>query len=112
MIRMLKFIRVFHPAAYRAAMLEMIRNINKTIFEFNKGSIVHFALDYDNISMTTKLTNQDTVFRPFNKPDITDKKSYPTSFLWKEIWIQKGRGKLGSNKQGVVTVFNSSYFTG
>ena len=66
----------------------MSRNTNKTIFEFNKGSIVHFAVDYDHISMTTKLDNQDTVFRPFNKPDILDKKSYPTSFLWKEIWNQ------------------------
>lgn len=64
----------------------MNRNTDERIFQFKNGAVVHFAVDYDNISMTTKLHNQDTVFRPFNKPDIEDKKSYPTSYLWKEIW--------------------------
>lgn len=64
----------------------MKRNVNERIFQFKKGAIVHFAVDYDNVSMTTKLKNQDTVFRPFNKPEIDDKKKYPTSYLWNEIW--------------------------
>jgi len=64
----------------------MKRNADERVFQFKNGAIVHFAVDYDNISMTTKIQNQDTVFRPFNKPDIEDKKSYPTSYLWKEIW--------------------------
>jgi type I restriction enzyme, R subunit len=64
----------------------MKRNVNERIFQFKKGAVVHFAVDYDNVSMTTKLKNQDTVFRPFNNPEIDDKKKYPTSYLWNEIW--------------------------
>ncbi len=64
----------------------MNRNTLERIFSFKIGAIVHFAIDYDNIFMTTKLENQETKFLPFNKPDIKDKKSYPTSYLWKEIW--------------------------
>lgn len=64
----------------------MNRNIYERIFQFKNGAIVHFAVDYDNIFMTTKLQNQDTVFRPFNKPEIEDKTKYPTSYLWNEVW--------------------------
>jgi type I restriction enzyme, R subunit len=64
----------------------MKRNTDERIFQFKNGAIVHFAVDYDDIFMTTKLKNQDTVFLPFNKPEIEDKKKYPTSYLWNEIW--------------------------
>ncbi|MBT4327317.1 MAG: type I restriction endonuclease subunit R [Candidatus Nitrosopelagicus sp.] len=64
----------------------MNRNTIEKIFSFKNGAIVHFAVDYDNIFMTTKLANADTVFLPFNNPDADDKKSYPTSYLWKDIW--------------------------
>ena len=64
----------------------MKRNTIDRIFSFKTGAIVHFAVDYSNIYMTTKLENQETDFLPFNKPEIKDKKSYPTSYLWKEIW--------------------------
>jgi len=64
----------------------MNRNTIERIFSFKSGAIVHFTVDYDNIYMTTKLENQETNFLPFNKPGIQDKKEYPTSYLWKEIW--------------------------
>ena len=75
----------------------MNRNTNERIFEFKKGALVHFAVDYDNIEMTTRLKNQDTVFLPFNKPDVEKSEGYPTSYLWKEIWNKDNLLNILSN---------------
>jgi len=50
------------------------------LLAFKRGALVHFALDEDNISMTTSLNNGKTRFLPFNRgrdggagnPDIKD----------------------------------------
>lgn len=50
------------------------------LLAFKRGALVHFALDEDNISMTTRLNNGKTRFLPFNRgrdggagnPDIKD----------------------------------------
>ncbi|MEP3667306.1 MAG: type I restriction endonuclease [Roseibium sp.] len=50
------------------------------LLTFRRGALVHFALDQDNVSMTTELNNGNTRFLPFNKgrdggagnPDIED----------------------------------------
>ena len=62
------------------------RNVLNRIFQFKKGALVHFAVDYFNIFMTTKLEEQETEFIPFNKFPKDESKSYPTSYLWNEIW--------------------------
>ena len=62
------------------------RNTDERIFQFKNGALVHFAIDYDNIFMTTKIAGQETSFLPFVRPEKQDKKSYPISYLWEEIW--------------------------
>lgn len=50
------------------------------LLTFKRGALVHFALDQDNVSMTTRLANGKTRFLPFNRgrdggagnPDIKD----------------------------------------
>ncbi len=50
------------------------------LLTFNRGALVFFALDQDNVSMTTRLMNSNTRFLPFNRgreggagnPDIED----------------------------------------
>lgn len=50
------------------------------LLTFKRGALVHFALDEDNVSMTTRLQNGKTRFLPFNRgrdggagnPDIAD----------------------------------------
>jgi type I restriction enzyme R subunit len=37
------------------------------LLTFKRGALVHFALDEDNVSMTTRLTNGKTRFLPFNR---------------------------------------------
>jgi len=37
------------------------------LLTFNRGALVHFALDEDNVSMTTRLMNGPTRFLPFNR---------------------------------------------
>lgn len=37
------------------------------LLTFKRGALVHFALDEDNVSMTTRLQNGKTVFLPFNR---------------------------------------------
>jgi type I restriction enzyme, R subunit len=37
------------------------------LLTFKRGALVHFALDEDNVSMTTRLSNGKTRFLPFNR---------------------------------------------
>lgn len=70
------------------------RNPREKIFAFKQRALVHFAVDTDEIYMTTELKKQDTFFLPFNKgyengagnpPVLGD---YKTSYLWNQI-LQK-----------------------
>jgi type I restriction enzyme R subunit len=64
---------------------------NEPLLKFGKRALVHFAMDTDEIWMTTKLNRQDTTFIPFNRgfdkgagnPPIEG--SYRTAYLWREI---------------------------
>lgn len=64
------------------------------IFRFKERALVHFAVDPDLVSMTTKLDGKGTFFLPFNKgnndgagnPPI--KGNYKTAYLWEEV-LQK-----------------------
>lgn len=70
------------------------REATEPIFLFKKRSLVHFALDADESSMTTKLAGKSTRYLPFNigkdngagnplNPD-----GYRTSYLWEYVWAK------------------------
>lgn len=40
---------------------------NEPLLTFKRGALVHFAMDEDNVSMTTRLQNGKTRFLPFNR---------------------------------------------
>lgn len=76
------------------AQYKIDRNPKEKIFAFKQRALVHFAVDTDEIYMTTKLDGQDTFFLPFNRgwkdgagnPPVDG--DYKTSYLWKDI-LQK-----------------------
>ena len=67
------------------------RNPRDLLLTFKKRAIVHFAVDTEQVWMTTFLRKLDTVFIPFNKghdkgagnPPVEN--DYRTSYLWKEV---------------------------
>lgn len=67
------------------------RNPRELLLAFKKRAIVHFAVDTEEVWMTTWLRKLDTVFLPFNKgynkgagnPPVSG--DYRTSYLWKEV---------------------------
>ncbi|MCK5506669.1 MAG: type I restriction endonuclease subunit R, partial [Thermodesulfovibrionia bacterium] len=62
------------------------------IFQFKKRTLVHFAVDPDEVYMTTRLKGKSTRFLPFNigrnngagNPEIKDR--HKTYYLWEYIW--------------------------
>ena len=69
------------------------RDPRETIFEFKKRTLVHFAVDPDEVRMTTRLAGKSTYFLPFNKgnnngkgnPPDPEGRSYRTAYLWEEV---------------------------
>ncbi len=68
------------------------RDPSETLFEFNRGALVHFAVDPDLVEYTTKLEEEDTTFLPFNrgKDGGAGNPQHPsghrTAYLWEDIW--------------------------
>ena len=68
------------------------RDPRELIFQFKKRSLVHFAVDTDEVYMTTKLAGDSTFFLPFNKgyhfgsgnPPSEDL-NYRTGYLWEDV---------------------------
>lgn len=68
------------------------RDNKEMLFQFKKRAIVHFAVDSEEVYMTTRLQGNDTRFLPFNlgfnngagNPPNPD--GYKTSYLWEYIW--------------------------
>lgn len=68
-----------------------------------KRCLTHFAVDTEQVYMTTKLAGLRTHFLPFNKgnknsagnPEVTGK--YKTSYLWEDIWSKDSFMDLLSN---------------
>ncbi len=67
------------------------RDPQDKIFQFKKRSLVNFAVDTDEVFMTTKLDKKETLFLPFNKGNNNGKgnpenpNGYKTSYLWEEV---------------------------
>jgi len=69
------------------------RDPREKIFEFKKRSLVHFAVDTEEVHMTTRLAGTSTHFLPFNRgnngaagnaPDLQGR-NYRTAYLWEEV---------------------------
>lgn len=70
------------------------RDSRELLLRFKSRCLVHFAVDTDEVYMTTKLDGANTYFLPFNKGNNggkgnpQDKENYRTSYLWNEV-LQK-----------------------
>lgn len=70
------------------------RDPRELLLGFKSRCLVHFAVDTDEVYMTTKLAGADTYFLPFNKGNNGGKGNpvgdgnYRTSYLWDEV-LQK-----------------------
>lgn len=68
-----------------------MRDPRGTIFRFKRGALVHFAVDTDEVYMTTRLAKAGTFFLPFNKGDGTgagnpvNPGGYKTAYMWEQI---------------------------
>jgi type I restriction enzyme R subunit len=70
------------------------RDARERIFEFKKRALVHFAVDTEEVHMTTRLAGSSTHFLPFNKgnkgeagnPPDEAKRNYRTAYLWEEVF--------------------------
>lgn len=72
------------------------RDPNEIIFQFNKRSLVHFAVDLQEVYMTTKLNGLATKFLPFNqgsngagnvggKGNPYNENGFATAYLWENV---------------------------
>ena len=69
------------------------RDPREAIFEFKRRTLVHFAVDTEAVSMTTRLAGTATHFLPFNRgcdggagnPPDPGGKTYRTAYLWEEV---------------------------
>ncbi|TEU12005.1 MAG: type I restriction endonuclease subunit R [Anaerolineales bacterium] len=68
------------------------RDPKDLIFQFKKRTLVHFAVDPDEVQMTTRLAGRSTHFLPFNLGDGTgagnpdNPVGYKTAYLWERVW--------------------------
>lgn len=67
------------------------RDNRELLFAFKKRALVHFAVDQDDVFMTTKIESGKTRWLPFNKGYKNGKgnppnpQGYRTSYLWEEV---------------------------
>jgi len=69
------------------------RDPHEPIFEFKRRTLVHFAVDTEEVWMTTRLAGDATHFLPFNKGDAggagnpadPEGRNYRTAYLWEEV---------------------------
>lgn len=69
------------------------RDPRQKIFVFKKRSLVHFAVDTEEVHMTTRLAGTSTHFLPFNRgrdggagnPPDPQGRNYRTAYLWEEV---------------------------
>ncbi len=67
------------------------RDNRELLFAFKKRSLVHFAVDDEEVFMTTKINGEKTIWLPFNKGynngagNPPNPNGYKTSYLWEDI---------------------------
>lgn len=68
------------------------RDPKDPLFVFKQRCLVHFAVDTEQIWMTTKLAGDDTYFLPFNQGNnngagnpLGENETYRTSYFWRDI---------------------------
>jgi len=67
------------------------RDNRELLFSFKKRALVHFAVDDEEVYMTTKIEGKKTFWMPFNKGynngagNPPNPNGYKTSYLWEEI---------------------------
>ena len=67
------------------------RDPREPLFAFKRRALVHFALDPDEVWMTTRLNGRETRFLPFNKGchhgagNPTNPSGHRTAYLWEDI---------------------------
>ena len=69
------------------------RDHREKIFDFKKRTLVHFAVDTEEVHMTTRLAGAATHFLPFNKgrdggagnPPDPAGRNYRTAYLWEDV---------------------------
>ena len=70
------------------------RDKRELLFAFKKRALVHFAVDDEEVFMTTKIDGKKTYWLPFNKGHNRGKgnppnpNGYKTDYLWKEILVK------------------------
>lgn len=69
------------------------RESKEPLFRFKTRALVHFAVDPDEVEMTTRLAEKSTFFLPFNKGNKGGKgnpanpvSGWKTAYLWEEVW--------------------------
>jgi type I restriction enzyme R subunit len=68
------------------------RDPKEMLFQFKKRALVHFAVDPDEVYMTTKLEGLKTKYLPFNlgynkgAGNPPNPEGYKTSYLWEYVW--------------------------
>lgn len=81
--------QTWHNAIYQ---YKNDRDPKDLIFQFKKRTLVHFAVDPDEVYMTTRLSDRTTYFLPFNLGDGTgagnpeNPGGYKTAYLWEQVW--------------------------
>jgi type I restriction enzyme R subunit len=70
------------------------RDPSEPLFKFNRGALIHFAIDPNLVEYTTKLDGDDTKFLPFNKGrdggagNHQHPSGHRTAYLWEDIWAK------------------------
>lgn len=68
------------------------RDPKDLIFQFKRRALAHFAVDPDEVYMTTRLSGDNTHFLPLNKGNGSgagnpeNPGGYKTAYLWEELW--------------------------
>jgi type I restriction enzyme R subunit len=81
-------------AAHARAQYRADRDPREPLLRWKSRCLVHFAVDPDEVSMTTRLAGKSTHFLPFNRgrgtragnPDNPG--GYKTAYLWESVWAK------------------------
>lgn len=109
----------FHDAIYQ---YRKERNPGTRLFLFKAGCIVNFAMDLEQVYMTTKLKNESTFFLPFNMGNGTGvyagagnplfKDKFSVSYMWEDILKKDSLLELISKFIFIETKENKDNLTG